>query len=502
MEAKPIAGTERGSFPFFSPDGRWIGFHQDDKLKKVPTSGGAPADLCVVGGGLGQASWSTDGTIVFTPRSLSGLLRVSADGGTPHPLTELDASRHETSHRYPDVLAGGQAVIFTVKPDDIVSWDDARIEVFSLRTGQRSTLITGGARARYVAPGYLVYYRRGSLWAVSFDPVRLKVTGPPSQVLEGVSSEVTFGDAHFSVSPDGSLAYVPGRPRGTDRRLVRIDRSGKREPLTDLRRAFRALRLSPDGHRLALQITGPNEQIWVYDLERGTLTPLTLRWDNMEPIWTPDGRRITFASNRVGLRQHLFWQPADGSGPAEQLTTNDTRFPSALGWSPDGKSLIFTDGPDVRILQPDGDDESRPFLMGPPETYGWVFSPNGRWLAYTSFESGRLEVYVPIPRLRESMDRFDGRWLHAGVGQERPRALLSENRIMAVAVTTDATFSASKPKLLFEVNEPPEEADLHFAVTPAGEFLMIEAGESEAPPAQINVVLNWAQELKQRLAAH
>jgi serine/threonine-protein kinase len=503
LEARPIPGTEEGTAPFFSPDGRWLGFTalgpSRNALKKVLLAGGAPVTLCDMSSGTG-ASWGPDGTIVFTHDTTSGLLRVSADGGTPQALTRLDASRHDSSHRFPEVLPGGEAVVFTVKPDNALSWDDARIEAASLRTGERSILITGGTQARYVA-GSLVYHRKGSLWAVPFDPVRLKVTGPPLLVLEGVSSSAAFGRVAYGVSEEGALAYLPGRPRGADRGLARVDRAGRRQPLTDLRSAFGALRLSPDGHRLALQTTGPNDQIWVYDLERGTLTPQTLRWDNEFPVWTPDGRRLTFSSNREGTTWNLFWEPADGSGPAERLTRS-VNEQYASSWSPDGKILFFTDGSDVFILERDRDSQPRPFLHGRHTPGFALVSPNGRWLAYVSDESGRQEVCVrPFPGP-------GGRWTVSTGGGKEPvwarngRELFYRNgdRIMAVTVTSDATFSASKPRVLFEAKAPLLDVEASFDVTPNGDFLMIEAGESDTPPAQINVVLNWLQEVRQRVA--
>ena len=502
LQARPIPGTEEGVAPFFSPDGRWLGFtdlgQSRPSLKKVLLAGGAPVFLCDVSSGTG-ASWGPDGTIVVTRDMTSGLFRVSADGGTPQALTVLDAGRHENSHRFPDVLPGGQGVVFTVKTDDALSWDDARIEAISLRTGERSILITGGAQARYAA-GSLVYHRKGSLWAVPFDPVRLKVTGPPLLVLEGVSSTAAYGRVAFDISEEGSLAYLPGKPRGTDRGLVRVDREGRRKPLTDLRRAFGALSLSPDGGRLALQINGPNDQIWVYDLDRGTLTPQTLRGVNRSPIWTPDGRRLTFTSNREGTGWNLLWQPADGSGPAERLTSSaNEQFPSS--WSPDGKILFFTEGPDVLILERDRDQKPRPFLHGRITSGVAVVSPNGRWLAYASDESGREEVYVrPFPgpgsRWTVSTDG-GGEPVWARNGQEL--FYRNRDRIMAVTVTSDATFTTSKPRVLFEAKAPLRDVDASFGVMPNGDFLMIEPGESDTPPAQINVVLNWVQELRQHV---
>jgi dipeptidyl aminopeptidase/acylaminoacyl peptidase len=321
-------------------------------------------------------------------------------------------------------------------------------------------------------------------------------------VLEGVSSS-GGGSADFGVSRDGSLVYVPGKLRGTDRRLVRVNRAGKTRPLTDSRRAFNSLRLSPDGRRLALTVGAANDQIWVYDLERSTLSPQTLRFNNHDAIWTPDGSRLTFGSNREGP-SNLFLQPADGSGPSERLTSSP-HWQTAGSWSPDGKTLLFLDwGPtsDVWILQLDGDRKPRPLLHGAFNEGQARLSPNGRWLAYVSDESGREEVYVvPFPG-------SGGRWPISTEGGSQPvwarngRELfyLNGNRMMAATVTSDATFSAKKPELLFEAKAPSDEV-LTYDVTPEGEFLMIEPGESDMPPTRINLVLNWMQEVRQRVAA-
>jgi eukaryotic-like serine/threonine-protein kinase len=510
QEARPIPGTEGGEAPFFSPDGLWLGFgvQSERKRKKVLLSGGAPLTLSEGPFSRG-ASWGSDGTIVCTRDGSSGLERVSADGGTPEAFTILDASRHESSHRLPEILPGGHVVVFTVRTDETQTWDGARIEAFLPATRERSVLITGGSSARY-AGGHLIYQRRGALWAAPFDPGRREVTGPPVSVLEGVSSSETYGSADFAVSRDGSLVYVPGKPRGTDRRLVRVTRAGTTRPLMDARRAFSSLTLSPDGRRLALTIEGANDQIWVYDLERNTLSPQTLRGNNNEAVWTPDGRRLTFASTREtfasthGNPANLFWQPADGSGPAERLTTS-ANWQRAQAWSPDGKTLVFQEygatAREVWIQRVDGDRKPRPFLNGPFNEYQARLSPNGRWLAYVSDESHRDEVYVTaFPGSR-------GRWRISADGGNRPvwarngQELFywSGDRMMAVAVTTDATFGASKPRVLFEAKALPEDSP-SYDVTSDGEFLMIEPGESDTPPTQINVVLNWLQEVRHRAA--
>jgi len=500
LEARPVPGTEGAHLPFFSPDGLWLGFAGERKVKKVRISGGAPTTLCDAGEPRG-ASWGPDGTIVFARDLNRGLDRVSAEGGTPEVLTTLDPSRHESSHRHPEFLPDGQAVVFTVKTDEMQPWADARIEAFSLRTHERSVLVTGGTNAHY-AEGHLIYERAGSLWAAPFDPVRLQVGGPAVLVLEGVSSSAGYGAADFGVSQDGSLVYVPGTLQGTDRRLMRVNRAGQARPLTDSRRAFSSLSLSPDGRRLALTIQAANDQVWVYDLERSTLAPLTLRWNNDDAIWTPDGRHLTFTSDRDGAA-NLFRQPADGSGPAERLTTSGY-WQSDPAWSPDGRTLVFSEygtHADLWILQLDGERKPRPFLTGPFNQDQATLSPNGRWLAYVSNESGREEVYVvPFPG-------SGGRWPISTDGGSQPlwardgRELYYRegDRMMAAAVSSDSTFTATRPRLLFEAKHLSGEVST-YDVTPDGEFLMIEPGESDTPPTQINVVLNWLQEVRQGVA--
>src|SRR5262249_5532239 len=308
LESKAVPGTEGAQTPFFSPDGQWLGFCSapGSIMKRVPVGGGTPL---VVGNAANRgvgfargASWSPDGTIVFAPDGTSPLYRVKADGGNPEALTTLDANRHETSHRMPECLPGGQGIVFTVRLDDTASFDDARIEALSLRTGERSVLVAGGTNARYAA-GHLLYERAGSLWAAPFDPKALKLAGPAVLILEGVSHAPDYGSAHFAVSRDGSLVYVPGKARGVDRRLVRVTRAGKVSPLSDIRRGFEDLRLSPDGRKLALDVAGANNQIWSYDLERNTLRPQPCA----STTWSRSGRRTEPGSPSARIARGNHW---------------------------------------------------------------------------------------------------------------------------------------------------------------------------------------------------
>ena len=327
-------------------------------------------------------------------------------------------------------------------------------------------------------------------------------------MLEGIASDATMPGVSFAISRDGSLAYVPGKPVGNAARLLRVDRAGVTRPLTDLRRLFAALALSPDGRRLALEISAPNSQIWVYDLERGTLTPQTRRFNNSNPIWTPDGRRLTFTSNRDGP-SNLYWQPADGSGPVERLTRGGQPETSqqAESWSPDGKVLVFSETTsstkdELWLLRMDGDRRPQPLFPGQSGVGGAGVSPNGRWLAYVSVESGRDEIYV------KPLSGSGGHWPISGDGGEFPvwsrdggeLFYRSGDRTMAVTIGRGAAFSATKPRKIFEAKTPAN-SDKPYDVTPSGEFVVIAPAESETPFAQVNVVVNWFQEVRPRVAA-
>ena len=489
LDAKPIPGTEGGHTPFFSPDGQWVRFFAAGKLKKVSISGRAPLTLCHSSNPRG-ASWRTNDSIVFAQTTGSGLSQVSAAGGTPQVLTTLKGA---TSHRWPEVLPGGKAVLFTVGTEG--SWDDAQIVVQHLETGERRVLIQGGNHARYAPTGHLVYARAGTLLAVPFDLARLEVTGAPVLVVEGVMRS-TEGAAQFSFSGLGSLIYVPGGIQGFERTLVWVDRTGTAQPLAAPPRAYSALRLSPDGQRLAVAIQKANSDIWVYDVPRDTLTRLTFGASNNFPVWTPDGKCVTFQSTKAGP-PNLFWKPADGSGPAKLLTTSENNH-SPQSCSPDGKMLAFTEvhpttGRDIWVLPLAGKRKARPFLRTPFNESAAMFSPDCRWIAYISDESSQPEIYVqPFPGA-------GGKWQISTEGGREPlwapngKELFYRNgdQMMAVDISSQPTFTVGKPRLLFEGRyERSPVSRAYYDVTPDGErFVMLKAGEEESEATQINVVL-------------
>ncbi len=517
LEAKPIPGTEGATNPFFSPDGQWLGFFASGKLKKVSVSGGAALSLgdATIPGG---ASWSSQGMIALAPSRVSVLRQVSDAGGAPQPLTRLE--KGEVGHRWPEFLPGGKAVLFAAAKG-ATNWTNAKVAVQSVGTGERRDLVQGGTQPRYAPSGptsrigrdfgrqagHLVYAQAGNLMAVPFDHQRLEVTGTALPVVEGVLQSTSTGAAQYSVSATGSLVYVSGGVQAAQRRLVWVNRKGAEQPLPAPVHAYRQPRLSPDSQRVAVTIEEPDTQVWLYDLSRETLTRWTFEGNvNLNPVWTPDGKRIAFQSNREGP-QNLFWQLADGSGGLERLTTSEYNH-APNSWSPDGGLLAFieinpTTGWDIWVLRL-SDRKAQPFLRTSfNESAPW-FSPDGRWMAYVSDESGRFEVYVqPYPGP-------GGKWLISTEGGVEPvwnpngRELFYRNgdKMMAVEITTQPAFSAAKPKVLFEGKYLPTPVTFpNYDVSPDGQrFLMLKPSEQEAAaPTQINVVLNWFEELKRRV---
>ncbi len=515
FESKPIPGTEGGIEPFFSPDGQWIGFWhtQSRTLKKVALSGGAPVTLCETEVVYG-ASWGADDMIVLTATVPGALARVPAAGGKLEPVTKLDLGKNERDHRYPQILPGGKAVLFTVAYSDIDSYDDACIAVQSLETGERKSLVEGGTLGRYSPSGHLLYVRAGNLLAVPFELTRLAVTGPPVPVLKGIFESVNQGSAHFDVARNGSLAYVPGGAEGAERTVVWVDRQGKAEPLPLPQRAYLHPRISPDGKQLAIEIEGPKHDCFVYEFGRDVLTKVTLDGLSHWPLWTPKGDRLTFRKWTGTFS--MWWIPADRSAPEERLTTVGSRQ-SPASWSPDTQVVSFTQvdavtGPGAYVLDM-ADRRPRPlaqsrFAEGSPK-----FSPDGRWIAYTSNESGRDEIYAqpypgPGPKIQISNDGgTDAVWNPRG-GELFYR---NGDKLMIVDVSASPTLEVSKPRVLWEGHYShgtssscgaPGPTSSNYDVTPDGQrFIMIRDEDQDLVPTTVNVVVGWTKELTRLVPA-
>jgi serine/threonine-protein kinase len=503
FEAAALPGTQGAESPFFSPDGRWVGFFADGKLKKVSIEGGPSLTLCDALDNR-AGSWAPDGTIVFSPSSSLGLFRIPSTGGTSEPLTRADHEKGELSHRWPQVLPGGKDVLFTIWNGG--SFDDAQIGIVSLQTGERKLLLEKGTYARYVSSGYLVYVRAGDLLAAPFDIARLRVTGAPETVLEGVSTYPGTGTAEFDFSQNGALAYVSGGARVDNRTLVWVSRTGEARAIPSIPRPYASPRVSPEGRRLSVGIQGTYAGVWLYDLERGALTRLIESGGNTFPIWTPNGSHITFVSPMSGSL-NLQWIPVDGSSPPEHLSTSEnTQLPSS--WSPDGKVLAFSEddpmtGWDIWTLKIQDNQKAQPFLRTRFNEGGGMFSPDGRWLAYQSDESGRDEIYVrafPGPGERSQISTEGGTepvWARSGT------ELFYRNgdKMMGVTVETKANFAASKPRVLFTGEYETSTGFLpNYDISSDGQrFLMLKSGEDTRPATQINLVLNWSEDVRRHV---
>jgi eukaryotic-like serine/threonine-protein kinase len=506
VDAKPIAGTEGATSPFFSPDGQWLGFFAGGSLKKLPLRGGTPVNLADVTNPAGGA-WIDEHTIVFASY-LSTLLRVSDTGGTPQLLTRFAPG--ETAHMWPRPLSGGKGVLFST-----ASTRTSAIAAQRIDTGARYDIIQTpepGAPG-YVTPGYVIYAQAGNLMAASFDAERNR-RGPPIAAVPDV--------LQYSASATGSLAYVPGKPASAPQtRLVWVSRDGTERSVGAPPRFYNQPRLSPDGRRVAVDVIENGMQVWLYDLTRDIFSRFTFDGDNRHAVWAPDGKRLAFMSNRDGGQQ-LLWKRADGSGDAEPLpgrgsTTARDVLNIPYSWSRDGRLLAIARlapaaAAELCVLHVEDDSTMR--SGGTPPVFTRTraadgapqLSPDGHWMAYASEESGRREIYVQAYR------GPGGRWQISNDGGNEPlwsasgRELFywSGDRMMGVEISTQGEFLAGKPRQILTgsyVRAAGGYARANYDVSPDGQrFLMLKSVEKKpAPLTQILVVLNWSDELKRRL---
>jgi serine/threonine protein kinase/Tol biopolymer transport system component len=507
--AQPLDGTQGASDPFFSPDGKWLAFFASGMLKKVSVSGGAAEVVCKAQNPRGGV-WTNDDTIVFTPDTDSPLYRVRAGGGPVESISSLNSTDKERSHRWPDVLPGGKAILFSVAYEIGNPLDDASIAVLDLSTGKHKTLIKGGAFPRYVPTGHLIYARRGALVAVPFDVDRLEVTGAPATVQEDVMTTVVNGRAQFSFSSKGDFAYIQERSNNNaevGQVLEWVDRRGGAQALINVRHEYSGPRLSSDGRTLFVEMADPAAAIWVYDMGRGTLSRLIQAGVSYGPIPSPDGRRIAYQATRDGVTGVMI-SNVDGSG--EERLTSDKRFNFPTSWTPDGKQLLITAASEignieVRLIAVDGDRKQQPLLQGPFNAGGARFSPDGHWIAYVSDESGRNEVYVrsyPGAGTRIPISSDGGT---QPVWSRNGRELFFRNGDQTLAVTVGLSPSpaAGKPKILFtrtaldDSSGPAYGMAADYDVSLDGQrFIMRKHNPDNSQIPAVRIVFNWFDEIK------
>ena len=526
LQAVALSGTEDALAPFFSPDGQWIGFFAGAKLRKIAVTGGLPVTLADAPSPRG-GTWSDDGTVVFTPNQVPGtrLAHVSADGGEAQPLTPLAAG--ELAQMWPQMLAGGSAVLYT-STSGTGSLNEANLIVHALPAGAPKVVQRGGYHGRYVASfsgsphpdgkttGHLVYIHDGTLFAAPFDLNRLELTGQPAPALEGVAANALTGGAQFAVSANGTMMYLPGPVVGGGTPLDWMGPDGRTTPLRTTRANWFNLRFAPDGRRVAMEIRDVRSRIGIYEWARDSLTQLTDdAADHRWPVWTADGTRVAFSASRPGETiLNLHWQRADGGGEAQRLTTSpNQQFPTS--WHPTGRFLAFHEelpGPlnvDLMILPIEGDDATgwrpgppRVFLDSPAVEGGAAFSPDGRWLAYSSNESGRAEIYVqPFPgpggKVRVSTDGGNlAMW-----SRTRDELFFGNNGTIMVATfsVTGGSFRAEKPRAWSDGRYQARGHNRMFDLHPDGVRVAL-APDARTPgrsrPDSVVFIFNFFEELR------
>jgi Tol biopolymer transport system component/predicted Ser/Thr protein kinase len=518
-----LPGTENAADPFFSPDGQNVGFVASGKVKKVSVQGGAPVTLADSSNSRG-ASWGEDGNIVAALSGNVGLSLIPEAGGTPRPLTKLGTG--EATHRWPQVLPGGKAVLFTLS-GTTATFEDATLAVASLETGQVTNLKRRGAFGRYVpsngSTGHLLYLDQGVLFGVPFDPTRLEMRGSPVPLLEDVAADAPTAGGQFDVSRNGTLLYLAGKGAAQTWTAAWLDSMGKTQPLLSKSGSYYTPRISPDGQRVVVAVSmGKGEDLYVYDPQHDSMTRLTFKEGGSTfPVWAPDGKHIAYRISGAGTYR-IEWIRSDGGGEPQILldSKNDVR---TFSFTPDGRRLAYFEidpetGNDLWTLPIDISDPEHPkaqkpevFLRTPLSEQQPEFSPDGRWMAYTSNESGRAEIYVrPFPGPGgkwqvSSEGGTDAKWSRNGreLFFETPTP---DNRIMVAdyAVKGDSFAVVGKPRLWSDVHIYGP-SYVHKDLTPDGKrfvvFLRPEAAPGIKGNLHLTFLLNFFEELRRRAPA-
>jgi serine/threonine-protein kinase len=513
-----LDGAAESSVPFFSPDSQWIGVFGDGKLKKVSVRGGASIVLADITGYRG-GTWSEDGTIVFPAQFTSPLYRIPAAGGTPVAFTHLDASRAEITHRWPQFLPGGKAVLFTASADNNF-FDHASVQAATLDKGVGKVLVENAYFGRYLAGGYLAYVSQGTVFVAPFDAKELKITGTAIPVLQGVDADLSSGAVQISISRNGTAVYLSGGTLNKSVNVALLDRKGDASTLMDDRPDAASPSVSPDGKRIAFNTI---HGIWVRDMARGATSPVTPATAGATfPIWSPDGQWLAYThprSTSKGSGQAIYRIRSDGTGEEEPLTPDNLLNSYPSSWSPDGKTLAF-----YQLSDKDGcciiwtltlDEKGKPgephrFLDQASDGKARLpqFSPDGRWMSYDSRESGVPQVYVvPVSgsggKWQISTDGGrESRW--SKTGHELFYVTLTARSLVAVPYSVDKnSFQPGKPDVLFSDRFELRAPFTSYDVMPDGQhFVMFQfAGGRAAPSSEPTIILNWLDEVRRQVTA-
>jgi Tol biopolymer transport system component len=508
----PLPGTEGAAMPFFSPDGQWIAFFAQTKIKRIAVGGAALQIITADAPDPRGGTWGRDGVIYFAPTNMSGLFKVPAAGGVATALTTLDSDQGEISHRWPHVLPDGRALLFTIWTGP--GMDERRIVMQSVATGERHDLVAGGDSAHYLpgaagpsASGHLLYGRTDNLFAIPWQPSVTDLSGAVPITLPEHPRLENEGASVYDVTAAGTLVYVPGGPGRYLQRVVWVDRSGRTEPLPLPERDFGSVVLSPDGRRAAVQVSEGTIGIWLYDFERHTFTPFaTGPGSSQAPLWTPDGRRILYRGTRRGQRD-IYAKASDGTGEEVRLTAAVGRSLTPTSVSADGRWLVFSglsgmSGGDNMIwrLRIDGVG-AKPEPMLPPSDRlnDGQISPDGRSMAYASGISGRGEIYVmPFPdpgaSQQVSVDGgFEPLWSRDG----RILYFQDGDNLMEVDVTPGAPPRFGRPRLLYQGRfRRSANGNTPWSISPDGQrFLRVQQAQPDPPSNRIDVVLGWGDQV-------
>ncbi len=500
FETTALPGTTGATNPFFSPDGQWVGFSADGKLKKINLQGRTVATITDAPNIRGEA-WGRDDTILFTPDNGSGISRVPAAGGTAERWSTVKEG--ELSHRWPQFVPGGKAVVFTIWND--TGFEGSHIAVQRLDSGEHRELIQGGGFGRVVqvdaTHAYLVYAQADGLLAAPFDLDRLELTGTVRPVIDAVSTNLS-GGAHYAFSPSGTLAYLPGSLAEAPKAVLSVDRTGKETPIATIPDLGAIFATTADARRMVrVNTQGPDRDLFLEDFATGRSTRITTGGLKFTLAMSPDEKRVAYAAGLPA--SNLYWRPIDGSGEEERLTTSpNAQFASSI--SPDGKLLAFTEidsasNSGISTVSLDRDHTVRPFLQTPARESNPEFSPDGRWLAYQSSTTGRAEIYIasfPDPGTPIQVTTGGGvrpQWSRDG----RELYYQINNRVMAVPITLGPQPKVGEPQSLFSGNYLGEG---DFA-RDAGRFIMLRDNGQEAAGKTIYLVLNWFEELRSKLSS-